>query len=322
MADAEQIELTVEAKATDILALLSEELCTLPLALIRRLVARGRVAVDGRRVARDFVPAPGQHVVVALPSAPIVRYEPEALDIEVRYEDAGVLAINKPVGLSVVPDPCRAEARLINGLLHYVQQESPQPCRRVYVVHRLDKETSGVLLFAKTPEAARLLSMAFERREVHKEYLAVVRGEVSQDEGEVEAAIGPGSGGRMRLTDKRGKPATSHYRVIERFRRFSLLQVEPLTGRTHQVRLHCLSIGHPLAVEPLYSGNHAIYLSEIKRNYRAKAGRPERPLIGRLTLHAHRIEVPRPEGVPLSVEAPIPADLERLLHALRKYAAK
>ena len=316
------ITLTVDGEHPDVLAYLSEALPTFPLGALRRLVARGRVEVDGRRVAHGHVPRPGQVVTLRLPDKPIVRYQPEPMDLTVLYEDADVLAIDKPVGLPVVPDPCSLEARLLNGLLHYAQNDSPQPCRRVYVVHRLDKETSGVLLVAKNLAAARWLSTAFETRQVHKEYLAVVRGEVAQAEGEIDEPIAQHTRGRMRLRKRRGKRALSRYRVVERFRGYTLVEVRPLTGRQHQVRLHCSAIGHPLAVDPLYGGGTALFLSEIKRDYRPKKGRPEAPVMARLTLHAHRIEAPRPDGTALAVEAPIPPDLARLLRTLRKYASR
>lgn len=316
----EKLELAVTRGGEDILAFLAEALEDVPLGVLRRLVAWGRVEVDGKRVDHQWQVEAGQRVVVALLEKPIVRFEPEALALDVLYEDEHLLAIDKPVGLSVVPDPASLACRLINGLLHYVRNESPQPCRRVYIVHRLDKGTSGVLLVAKDAATARHLSERFEQREVTKLYLALVCGEVAEAEGEVDRKIAQHTGGRMRLRDRRGKPAASRYRVVERFRGFTLVEVRPLTGRQHQVRLHMSAIGHPLAVDPLYGGREAVLLSEFKRGYRPKADRPEPPLIGRLTLHAQRIETTLADGSPLEVEAPLPADFERVLRALRKFA--
>ncbi len=313
--------LEVETGGRAIVELLADELPDVPLSAIRRLVARGRVEVDGRRVDHLCQPEPGQQVTVHLPEEPIVRFRPEPLPLDVLYEDAGVLAVSKPVGLSVVPDPCSRECRLIDGLLHYVRHESPSPCQRVYIVHRLDKETSGVLLVAKHAAAGRHLSERFERREVVKLYLALVLGEVAEAEGEVDRKIAQHTGGRMRLRDRRGKPARSRFRVLERFRGFTLVEVQPLTGRQHQVRLHMSALGHPLAVDPLYGGRDGVFLSEFKPGYRPKRDRPERPLIGRLTLHARRVEVALPDGSPLAVEAPLPDDFARVLRALRKFGA-
>jgi len=314
------IELKVDQRYDDMIEYLAAALPALPLNVLRRLVAHGHVEVDGKRVDHRYAPQPGQTVAVLLPETPMVRYKPEKTDVDVLYEDAHVLAVNKPAGLPVTPDPSSLDARFVNGLLYYVQNESPTPCPRVHVVHRLDKETSGVLLVAKDVATARYLSSCFEERRVLKHYLAIVRGEVAMEEGEVDMPIAQHTRGRMRLRERKGRAAVSRYRVLERFRGFSLVQVQPLTGRQHQVRLHLSAIGHPLAVDRLYGGKQAIYLSELKRGYRRKAARAEPPVMDRLTLHARRIEVHWPQGQRLAVEAPCPRDFERLLRALRKYA--
>jgi len=319
----ETIHLSVDDSYQDIIEFLASALPTLPLTRIRRLVAHGHAMVEGRRVDHRFVPQTGQSVALSLPDAPFVRYEPKKLDLEVLYEDPHVLAINKPAGIAVIPGPGTLEATLINGLLWHVQHESHWPCSRVHIVHRLDKDTTGVLLVAKDLGTARHLSTAFEERRVAKRYLAVVRGEMAMTEGEVDLPIAPSATrGRMRLRREKGRPAKSRYSVLERFRGYTLVEVQPLTGRQHQVRLHLASLGHPLAVDPLYGGADALYLSQIKPGYRRKEDRPEPPLMARLTLHASRIEAELADGVPLAVEAPLPADFERLLRCLRKYRAR
>jgi len=321
VSDPEIIELAVAEPWSNILEFLAAALPTFPLNVLRRLVAHGHAEVDGKRVDHLHAPQPGERITLRLPDTPIVRYAPEKMGLDVLYEDAGSLAINKPAGVSVIPDPGSLEARLINGLLYYVQNDSPFPSQRIHIVHRLDKDTSGALLVAKDVATARHLSGCFEHRRVTKVYLAVVRGSVMADEGEMDMPIAQHSRGRMRLRRRHGRPAASRYRVVERFRGFTLVEVRPLTGRQHQVRLHLSGIGHPLAVDPLYGGKESVCLSELKRGYRPKPDRPETPLIARLTLHALRLEVELPDGQPLAVEAPLPRDLERLLAALRKYAA-
>jgi len=316
------IELEVDDAYEGIIEFLATALPSLPLTRIRRLVAHGHATVGGRRVDHRCVPQPGQAVALDVPDTPIVRYEPARLDFDVLYEDAHVLAINKPAGVGVIPAPGTLDATLINGLLWHVQHESPSPCRRVFVIHRLDRDTTGVLLVGKDLPAARHLSAAFEERRVAKRYLALVRGEVGEEEGEMDMPIAAASRGKMRLRRREGRPAKSHYRVLERFRGFTLVEVRPLTGRQHQVRLHLAGIGHPLAVDPLYGGAAALFLSEIKPGYRRKEDRPEPPLMPRLTLHASRLELTLADNTPLAVEAPLPADFERLLRALRKYAVR
>ncbi len=313
------IELTVERQCESILEFLASELSLLPLNVIRRALARGLVTADGKRVDHRYAPRPGQRVAVRLPEEPIVVYRPRAMDLEVLAEDEHLVAINKPAGVCVIPDAATQEPTLINGLLHYVQRQSLLPCRRVYVVHRLDRDTTGALVFAKDVATARHLSTCFEERRVAKRYLAVVLGEVADDEGEVDLPLAPHSRGRMKVAERRGRPAITRYRVRERFQGYSLLEVEPLTGRQHQVRVHLSAIGHPLAVEPVYGGKDGIYLSELKRNYRRKPGRPERPIIARLTLHASGLEFPAADGTVRRVEAELPKDLERLVRCLRKY---
>ncbi len=319
----ETIELKVDEAFRDIVEFLAVSLPTLPLTRIRRLVAHGHAVVEGRRVDHRFVPQPGQTVALSLPDVPFVRYKPAKLDLEILYEDPHLLAINKPAGLGVIPGPGTLEATLINGLLWHVHHESASPCQRVHIIHRLDKDTTGVLLVGKDLETARYLSGCFEGRRVAKRYLAVVRGEMAVGEGEVDLAIAPAATrGRMRLRRKEGRPAKSRYRAIERFRGFTLVEVLPLTGRQHQVRLHLAALGYPLAVDPLYGGRDALYLSEIKPGYRKKEDRPEPPLMRRLTLHASRVELALADGTPLAVEAPLPADFERMLRSLRKYRAR
>lgn len=314
------IELTVDDAYLDIIEFLATALPTLPLIRIRRLVAHGHARVDGRRVGHRFAPALGQTVTLQLPDVPFVRYAPKKLGLEVLYEDPHVLAISKPSGLGVMPTPGTLEATLINGLLWHVQKESPTPAKRIHIVHRLDRDTTGVLLVAKDLAAARHLSACFEERRVEKRYLAVVRGEMAATDGEVDLPIAPtATRGKMRLRGPRGRPAQSRYAVLERFRGYTLAEVHPLTGRQHQVRLHLASLGHPLAVDPLYGGRDAVYLSEIKPGYRRKEGRPEPPLMGRLTLHASRLALELADGSPLAIEAPLPDDFTRLLRALRKY---
>ena len=316
------IELTVERPCESILEFLADELPLLPLNVIRRALARGLVSADGKRVDHRYVARPGQRVVVRLPEGPVVLYKPRAMDLEVIAEDEHLVAINKPAGVCVIPDAATQEATLINGLLHYVQHQSPLPCRRVYVVHRLDRDTTGALVFAKDVATARHLSACFEERRVAKRYLAVVLGELADEEGEVNLPLAPHSRGRMKVAERRGRPATTRYRVRERFQGYTLLEVEPLTGRQHQVRVHLSAIGHPLVVEPVYGGKDAVYLSELKRGYRRKPGRPEPPIIARLTLHASRLEFPAADGTVMSVEAELPRDLERLIRCLRKYRSR
>jgi RluA family pseudouridine synthase len=197
----------------------------------------------------------------------------------------------------------------------------------ILVVHRLDRETSGLLLVAWRPEPHRALSIQFQRREVAKTYLAIVRGEVARDEFEVDAPLekDPAGGSRMRIARPgEGKKSLTRFRTAERFRGFTLLSAHPRTGRQHQIRVHLRHAGHPLAVDPAYGGAAGLFLSELKRGYRPARDRPEAPLIGRVSLHALALEVRDPapapeEGATRRLECPPPKDFQRALDALRRY---
>ncbi len=197
---------------------------------------------------------------------------------------------------------------------------------RLRVVHRLDKETSGLLVFARNIVAQRFLSHQFQNNEVEKEYLALVRGRPDAQEGQIDAPIGvhPGSARRMAVLTHGGRPARTVWKLEESFRDFSLLRVFPRTGKTHQIRVHLQSIGLPLAIDPLYQPmpQHVaggIFLSSFKRGYRPTKNE-ERPLIDRLTLHAHRLKFSDLSANRIQLEAPVPKDLRAVLNMLRKYS--
>jgi 23S rRNA pseudouridine1911/1915/1917 synthase len=190
-------------------------------------------------------------------------------------------------------------------------------------VHRLDKETSGVMLFAKDTAAQRHLSAQFQNNKIEKEYLALVAGRSDAPEGEIDAPIAPHPTQRDRMSVmKKGKPARTAWKVEKSMRRFALLRCFPKTGRTHQIRVHLQSIGLPLAVDPLYNPpapgrEAAIYLSHFKRDYRPSA-HTERPLISRLTLHAEVLRFEHPDGRQITIECPAPKDFRATVNQLAK----
>lgn len=199
---------------------------------------------------------------------------------------------------------------------------------RLRAVHRLDKDTSGALVVAKHLEAERALRAAFEHDRVHKTYWALVEGEhplLDGAEQEIDLAIGPDErrSGRVSIDPEGGKPAQTRISVLQRFRGYTWLACRPLSGRTHQIRVHLSAVGFPLAVDPLYGRRSDLRLSNLKPSYKAKRGNPERPLIARLTLHAAAIELPAPRvgGGTIRVEAPLPKDLSQLLKQLARVRA-
>jgi RluA family pseudouridine synthase len=236
-------------------------------------------------------------------------------EIEILLEDDDLLVIHKPAGVLSVPGRDGGES--IREVLAR-QRGAPQDFR---LVHRLDRDTSGVMVLAKHVDAQRSLSDQFLARSVTKQYLAIVRGSPEDDSGLIHAAIAQDERrpGRMRITDKDGKPAQTRWRVVERLGIATLVRCWPLTGRQHQIRVHLRLMGMPLLVDPLYGESDAFYLSHVKPDYSASRRHGERPLIARLTLHAEAISFSHPRtNQPMQIEAPPPKDFRAVLTQLRK----
>ena len=232
------------------------------------------------------------------------------------FEDDSVVAVNKPAGLLTLPDRYRRELPNVRAILeaHYGS---------IFTVHRLDTDTSGILLFARDAEAHRNLSMQFEQHTPEKVYQAVVAGIVEQDEFEIDIPLAPDER-KPGLTrpSARGKESLTVVNVVERYRMASYVECRPKTGRHHQIRAHLAAVGHPLLVDPDYGRLAEFMLSTIKRRYKVSKGATERPLIARTTLHAASLTVAHPvTGEPLSIIAPLPKDISAVLQVLRKYAS-
>lgn len=251
----------------------------------------------------------------------------ELLDLIHRDED--LVAVAKPAGLATIPG--RAED---DSVLERLGRQLKLPSAglvdpRVRVVHRLDKETSGVLLFAQTAAAQRFVSGQFQNNTTEKEYLALVAGRPEQDEGEVDAPLSPSptSAKRMAVVRHGGRPALTRWRVEARYRDYALLRVFPQTGKTHQIRVHLLHAGLPLAIDPLYhpvgpGQPSGIFLSRFKRGYSPTRGEVERPLIDRLTLHAERLGFTHPNGTRLELVSPPPKDFRAVVNMLGRHSGR
>ncbi len=239
--------------------------------------------------------------------------------LPILYEDDQIVVINKPAGLAAIPGRAETDSVLERLAAQLALPWKGQRDPRLRVVHRIDKDTTGVMLFAKNIDAQRVLSHQFQNNTIGKEYLALVVGRIEADEGTIDASLAPHPTQRDRMSVvKKGRPAISNWRVESRLRRFTVVRVLPKTGKTHQIRVHFLHIGYPLAIDPLYGSESPIFLSQYKRRYRPNKGEEERPLISRLTLHAHRLSFTHPAGHPITVEAPIPKDLRAAIAQLSK----
>jgi RluA family pseudouridine synthase len=250
---------------------------------------------------------------------------PPALPI--LFEDDHLVAVNKPAGLAAIPGRGENDSVLeqLADQLQLPHSGTADP--RIRVVHRLDKETSGVMLFAKHIDAQRHLSHQFQNNTIQKEYLALVAGRPQTDSGEIDASLAPHPTNPKRMAvNKHGRSAKSLWQIEQRFRDITLLRVFPKTGKTHQIRVHLAHIGLPLLIDPLYnsprdrSAAPGLMLSHFKRGYKESRGHEERPLIGRLTLHAEKLRFAHLDGREVELIAPLPKDFHMAVKMLGMYA--
>ncbi|MBI5284453.1 MAG: RluA family pseudouridine synthase [Chloroflexi bacterium] len=267
---------------------------------VQRLIEDGHVAVAGQRAKPSLRLEAGQRVSVDVPPPEEGIATAEAIPLDVLFEDGDLLAVNKPPGMTVHPSPGHTHATLVNAILaHCADLSGIGGVLRPGIVHRLDRDTSGVILVAKNDAAHNGLARQLKERSVEKTYLALVEGTPKRADGVIDAPIARDPRNRQRMAViEGGRESVTHYRVVERFTGASLLEVWPKTGRTHQIRVHMAAIGHPIVGDKVY-------------------GKPSR-LVARQFLHAWRIAFTHPiTNEKMQLEAPLAADLEAALRALR-----
>jgi 23S rRNA pseudouridine1911/1915/1917 synthase len=256
-------------------------------------IEQGRVLVDSSPAKRSYLVKGAERIQVQPAELPPLRAAPEDLPLEVLYEDADVIAINKPAGMVVHTGAGRHSGTLVNAVLHrFGKLSSVAGDLRPGIVHRLDRFTSGVILIARTDAAHRHLAEQFASRQVEKIYLALVHGRVKKDQGQITTPIARDPVARVRMTARlaHGRHAITSYQVLKRLEGLTFLEVKIGTGRTHQIRVHLASIGHPVVGDKLYG---------------APAG-----TLGRYFLHAREISFTSPgSGKRITVQAPMPAQL-------------
>jgi len=243
--------------------------------------------------------------------------------LHVLFLDDSVVAVDKPTDVLVIPGRMPSDSPTLGEMAAEALADLDEGASdQLLVVHRIDQGTSGVVLFARTPEAHTDLCRQFAERSVKKQYFALVEGEVLDDGGRIDTPIrqDPRDFRRTVPDARRGREAVTDYEVVERFSGYTWLRITPRTGRTHQIRVHLASLGNPVVADGTYGSNRGIYLSEMKRSYKRKSGQDERPLIGRLALHAEQIEVRHPvTGATIRVCASLPKDLTVTLRNLRRF---
>jgi 23S rRNA pseudouridine1911/1915/1917 synthase len=282
-------------------AFLHERLPEFSRSRLQSWIKEERVLMDGKAVRSSQILRGGETLSITPGDLPRLKAAPEELPLEVLYEDSDVVVVNKAAGVVVHAGAGHTRGTLVNALLHHFGSLSSASGElRPGIVHRLDRDTSGVLVVARTDKAHQGLAKQFRDREVEKSYLALVHGRMKQPEGRITTPITRDPVRRTRMTTKTGagRSAITEYRVIEQFEHFAYLAVRIGTGRTHQIRVHLASIHHPIVGDRLY-------------------GAPASGL-GRFFLHAHRLRFRSPSTNQwIAVESPLPAELETFLENLR-----
>ncbi len=294
-------------------------------AFLQRLVEDGYVTVTpSRREVKSALKVPhGASVRVVIPPPRKVDLTPQDIPIRVIYEDAHLAVVDKPAGLAVHPAPNQSTHTLVNALLFRLRDlSSIGGEERPGIIHRLDKETSGVLVVAKNDFGHNAISAQFKERLVRKTYLAIVRGEPGQWEGQIDLPLGKSythTKKQMVRTDGTGREAVTDYRILERYHGYALVECYPRTGRTHQIRVHLASLRLPVACDKLYGREKRIYLSDLREASREP---DEPPLMERHALHAAGITFRHPvTREDVSFTSHIHHDMHALLKALERHRA-
>lgn len=285
---------------------------------LRKVVGANAVTVDGKRGKAAYRLQGGERVAIVPPELPRKAPVPEDLPLSILYEDDWLAAIDKPPGMVVHPAKGHWKGTLTSALqFHFDRLSGAGGPTRPGIVHRLDRDTSGVLVVAKTDQAHLKLSEQFESRTVQKEYLAITVGAPDRDQDRIDLPIGIHPYQREKMAIRKdhstSRPAMTQYEVLERFPGFGLVRVLPKSGRTHQIRVHLAHIQCPVLCDKLYGGRDRVTRGEL-----TKARDDETVVLARQALHAARLKLRHPDsGAELEFSAPLPADMEAVLEILR-----
>lgn len=278
-----------------------------------KLIENGSVLVNGKISNKKYALREGDIVDIDIPEPEEYEAKPENIPLDIVYEDKSVIVINKPSGMVVHPAAGNLDGTLVNALLYHCKDSLSgiNGVIRPGIVHRIDKDTSGLLVVAKTDTAHLHLADQLKTHDVSRVYHAIVTGNIKEDTGTVDAPIGRNPHDRKKMAVIRGdgtaRDAVTHFRVLERYGRFTYLELELETGRTHQIRVHMASIGHPLVGDEVYGGGGTDF---EKKNAKLLMGQ---------CLHAKKLSFTHPDtNEPVSFECPLPSEFEAVLDKLRK----
>ena len=297
---------------------------------LRQAISSGGAVIDDKPgLAKPaFRIKPGQKIALTLPDLPRSAPVPEEIPLEILYEDDSLAVINKPAGMVVHPSRGHWAGTLVGALAFHFQNNLSQVrgSARPGIVHRLDRDTSGVIIVAKTDFAHMKLAEQFAQREIHKEYVAICSGSPPRDRDVIDAPIGPhphqSEKMAIRFECEDAKSAQTFYEVLRRYKGFTYIKAMPKTGRTHQIRIHFMHAGFPILCDRLYGGRAEIGVKQlaIGNEQLAIDASGATPVLSRQALHARRIQFHHPEtGQPMDVSAPLPDDMKATLELLEKY---
>lgn len=284
---------------------------------LRNAISAGEIQVNGRNAKPAYRLKIGQVVTTAIVDKTPEGPEPEDIPLEILFEDEHLAVVNKPSGMVVHPAKGHWAGTLASALaFHFAQLSSVGGVTRPGIVHRLDRDTTGAILVAKTDAAHRALALQFESREVAKEYFAIVRGVTDRDRDRIDQPIGVHPYQREKMAIRAGhstsRDAVTEYEVVERYKGFSLMKAFPKTGRTHQIRVHFTHAGCPILADRLYAGHSQVTRGDLLRID------DDTVLLDRQALHAARIGFAHPEtGEQMEVSAPIASDMQSVIRTLR-----
>lgn len=316
----EPVEVVVGAEGSGVRLdlFLAQQFPTYSRVHLRKVINAAGVRVNGKSVKAAHKLQAGERISIVLPELPRKGPRAEAIPLDILYEDDWMAAINKPPGMVVHPAKGHWSGTLTAALQYHFDSlsEAGGPTRPG-VVHRLDRDTSGVLVVAKNDQAHFALCDQFEQRTVEKEYFALIVGRPDRDADIIDQPIGPHPYQRERMAIRRdhpgARPAQTVYEVVERFDGFAALRVLPRTGRTHQIRVHLTHVGLPILCDRLYGGRARISRGELRRD-----PKDEHVVLERQALHARRLKLKHPKtGEPLEFEAPLPEDIAGVVAELR-----